>query len=52
MLQSPNYKDESAIGADEVQSYKDSLSQEISEHNNKPTSKQLFVEVVSDLEEV
>ncbi len=43
---------ESAIGDDEVQSYKDALSQEISEHNNKPTSKQLFVEVVPDLEEV
>lgn len=43
---------ESAIGADEVQGYKDSLSQEISEHNNKPISKQLFVEVVPDLEQI
>ena len=43
---------ESAIGADEVQSYKDALSQEISNHNNNPISKQLFVEVVPDLEQI
>lgn len=43
---------ESAIGADEVQNYKDVLSEEISEHNNKPTSKQLFVEVVPNLEQI